>query len=298
MNVFTKPTLSRATFPYMDTPDKCRKWFYFFEDNLWKTYVEKNPSFKYAHSLWNCAQPTEWTPEDGKHYAKIAESVVQIQDEIFANCTGWKSCKSLVPEAAIAIRSLEHLDFCNFNNIKSCLNAPRCGGGCGAFAHSLVLIPNGRFTMCHRGLFDAYVDYANTMSAAGKLNNLAENFFQNINTADWVYDKEQLLEYHNMMWQIYDNPHQIWYTDLYHNVQLYAQAGIIDEKYALDKHIVPTLGYFSYLSSCIQDNFLMTGSWVTHTFLEIPLLYNGVMDIVIDELNRNIKKEKRVGEIE
>jgi hypothetical protein len=73
-------------------------------------------------------------------------------------------------------------------------------------------------------------------------------------------------------------------------VKLYAKAGIIDQKYLDDKYLIPSLGCFLNLSSCIQDNFLMNGSWVTHTYLEIPLFYNGVMDIALQEFNNEIKK--------
>jgi hypothetical protein len=199
VDVFTKPTLSRVTFPYLDTPEKCKKWFYFFEENLFQVYKSKKSKINYNNSLWNCAQPTEWTDEDGKKYAEVIRSVQEVQSEIKTNCAGWKGFASLIPEAGYLIRTLDDMTFCSLQDIEAKMDCSKCGGGCGVFSHQVIPIPGNRFTMCHRGLFDAYVDYANNLETQENMNNLAKNFFKNINVSNWVYNKEEFLHLHEMM---------------------------------------------------------------------------------------------------
>jgi hypothetical protein len=49
-------------------------------------------------------------------------------------------------------------------------------------------------------------------------------------------------------------------------------------------------------SICLQDNYIMNGSWTTRNCLEIPLFYNGAMDIVVSELDR-VAREYKVKEV-
>ena len=55
------------------------------------------------------------------------------------------------------------------------------------------------------------------------------------------------------------------------------------------------LGYsgnpFLENSYCLQDAYIMNGSWVARSLLEVPLWYNGAMDVVVEEL-KEIKKSK------
>jgi len=44
-------------------------------------------------------------------------------------------------------------------------------------------------------------------------------------------------------------------------------------------------------SYCVQDAFIFSGSWVTMAGLDIPLLYNGVADIVVKEIEKIMRKE-------
>lgn len=294
--VFTKPTLSKQTFHFLDTEEKCFKWFKFFNDKMYLPWKESKASWIYGSALFNLAQPTEWTPDDGYAYAKISNNLKNIREKVQKECEEFLVYKSLVPEANLAIDYIlersNNSVFLNLNTVKSICQSKNCGGGCGSFSHNLVLIPKGKFTMCHRGIFDGYVDYVNTLTSLDNMNNLATEYFKNTNVKDWIFTAEEFKQMSEMMLQLYEYPSCIWYTDIYKMIKEYAVAGVIDKKYLKDENIYPTLGYFLKLSSCIQDNYIFNGSWVTHSFLELPVLYNGTMDVVLEEYER-VKGEKQ-----
>ena len=285
LHVHTKPTLSRETFHFMDTPEKCYKWFDFFDKEMNKVHDQAQAQWMYTSSLWNCAQPTEWTEEDGKVYAHILQNILSVQDKVFQTCPSWKAnYLTLIPEANI-IASTDGKE-CN-------MSCKQCGGGCGVLSHSITPIPQDRYTACHRGIFDAYVDYSNTLQNLDNFHSLSNDFFKAKNTDDWIYTRDELLKAHNTMSQLYQSPHQIWFTDMLYMVREYAFAGIIDSKYTDINVIMPTLAYFMNLSSCIQDNVLQTGSLVFHCTYELPLFYNGAMDIIISEAQKVRDKKGR-----
>jgi hypothetical protein len=73
-------------------------------------------------------------------------------------------------------------------------------------------------------------------------------------------------------------------------IKEYAKAGIIDEKYLNPKEIEATLAHNLDNSFCMQDGFIQSGTWTTIATYEIPLMYNGAMDIAIQETNKYMDK--------
>ena len=166
----------------------------------------------------------------------------------------------------------------------------QCGGGCGVFAFDIVPIPHNLFTMCHRGLFDAYTEYSENFKNHENFHSLAKNW-STIDTKYWILDKEGVLKMRKLFEKVYQYKHQIWSTDCIQQIRWYADAGLIDPKYKDKSNIIPTLGTFLLNSQCIQDGFMFGGTWTTHSPLEIPLLYNGTMDIVQQEIDRVLKRQ-------
>ena len=284
----TKPTFSVETFKFVQDEEGILKWFQFFEEEMMQPYYKKQNEVLFHPSLWNCAQPTEWTSEHGKIYGSISKKIAELTDVIKENYPVWRSYSSLVPEAHLITSSLSSQDI---DQIIVDFRAPKCGGGCGSFVHTIVPIPHGLFTMCHRGLFDAYVEYSNNFKNKDNMNNLSKAFFQAQNSDDWIYTKDDLKKMEYTMKDFDCHNNQIRYTDLVIGIREYALAGIIDEKYTDIKEIEKTLGYFLLNSYCLQDAYIFSSSWVTVSMLEIPLLYNGVMEVVNDELER-VRLEK------
>lgn len=290
MTVHTKPTLSRDSFKYINTPELMMKWFDFFDKKMNRPHFISKAKWTYTSSLWNCAQPTEWTSDDGKEYAKITRLIQELTPKIFEECPGWTGYETLVPEAQLAVFGLGDFGVFSTEELGKSFARPCCGGGCGAFVGNIVPIPHGYYTMCHRGLFDEYTDYSNNLQSLDNLNNLSKMFFQADNSRDWILTKEQLKTLNHSMTPLYTCPSMIRYTDLIISIREYAIAGIIDEKYKDVAEIEKTLGYFLLNSYCVQDSYIFNGSWTTIVSLEVPLFYNGVMDVVVQELDRVVKE--------
>lgn len=292
LEFYTKPTLSKNTFHFLDTEEKCIKWFKFFDEELFQPHQKSKCKWSYGNALFNCAAPTEWTKDDGINYAKISRNIQHIQEEVKNKYSSWKVFDSLVPEANHAINMLKGCRYNISEYVKTCRSG-RCGGGCGSFIYTIVPITNGKFTMCHRGLFDAYADYFENMSSKDYMNGLSSLYFKAQNVVDWIYTPEEFRTMNNSMKKLDMGNHNIFYTDLVNDIREYAFAGIIDEKYTELSILEETLGYFLNNSICLQDGYIFTGTWTGRAPNEIPLLYNGTMDVVQEELIR-AKKEKGV----
>lgn len=290
LEIFTKPTLSKDTFKFLETKEQCFKWFNFFDKEMAKVHDEHNCKWTYGSSLFNCASPTEWTKEDGIRYAHITNNIYSIQEKVKKECPSWSDFDSLIPEVQVMSGMLMDTKY-KKENYLSCCRGGRCGGGCGSFIYTIVPITDGKFTMCHRGLFDAYTDYFNNVTNKDFMNGLSATYFKAQNVADWIYTPEQLKVLNNTIKKLDLGNNQIFYTDLVNDIREYAFAGIIDEKYTDVSEIEKTLGYFLGNSLCLQDGYIFTGSWVGKAPNELPLLYNGTMDIVAKEFDRILEEK-------
>ena len=282
--VFTKPTFSKDSWHFVDTPDKAYRWCQSHEDNLFQPWKNSGQKFSYTNSLWNNALPTEYTKAEGIEYSKVSKAFYEISPEVIHKMDGYKMYPTVLSEAQLALGFLKDNNY-NIDRYQKELMCKKCGGGCGVFAFNIVPIPHNLFTMCHRGLFDAYTEYSDNFKNYENFHNLAKSW-STADTKYWILNKEELLKMKNILSKTYEYSHQIWNTDLIQQIKYYADAGLIDKKYQDQQNIIPTLGYFLLNSTCIQDSFMFGGTWTTHSPLEIPLLYNGTMDIVIDEIHR------------
>lgn len=295
LTVHTKPTLAKETFHFLDSQEKIKKWFTFFNDCMWKPYLDANQPWEFHLCLFNFAAPTEWTREDGQNLSNIIADIIAIQQEIISSCDGWKNYVTLNP---VGVRTMSKLaDKELIFSIKDVgtewEKCKMCGGGCGSFVFNLIPITNNKYSMCHRGLFDAYVDYLNNMMQKDSLNGLSQKFTQFNTPESWVYTAEELKLRSQAMSQLYKYESFILYTDLIIFIREYAFAGIIDSKYTEVQNITPILDYFLGQSYCLQDAFLSNGSWVTISTNEIPLLFNGAVELTVDEIKAYLKKREQ-----
>ena len=281
--VTTKQTLSKQTFQFVDSQEKCNKWASFFNEALYKPYAKARPRFNFHLALYNHAAPTEWTKEDGLEFAKISQYFANLNPKDYE---GWSNFYSLLPMA-------QHMIECEINNKN--FSKPMCGGSCGAFSGSIVPIPNGKYSVCHRGLFDSYVDYCNATKNKEYMNGLSKNFFSSENRDKWVLSLEELRAMHKNMSKINCCEHSIMYTDYIITIREYARAGIIDAQYLDIKNIEKTLFYYLNRSFCMQDSLIQTGSWLTMSSYEVPLMYNGAMEVA-SEVSKNYMEKVLKGE--
>jgi len=290
--VYTKPTLSRETFHFLDSKEKCYKWFKYFEEYLYNPYKDSTATWVFSNSIFNFAQPTEWSKEDGLFVRDLIKNILDITDQVFEECPGWRNCISLNPFLITLATQLDTVGpIFSFEQVAKERRHPTCGGGCGSFVGNIVPITHGKFTMCHRGVFDEYIDYVNNLNNQKTMNGLSEKFFKSSNVEDWVYSKEEMKTSQTMMLPLYTCPNQIIYTDVVTFVREYAFAGIIDEKYKDIKNAELAVDYFLRRSYCVQDAYLQNGSWTTLPTYEFPLLLNGALDLSIEEFNKILTKK-------
>lgn len=273
-----KPTLSKETFCYLDNQEKCNKWFEFFNNEMYIPWEQAGKPFSFSLSLFNCATPTEWTQEDGKEFAKICEYLSQID---LKSLKGWKNYFSAIPMANRIIETkLNNEDF----------SKPQCGGSCGSYTHNIVPIPGGKYTVCHRGIFDNYVDYCNNTNSKEYMNGLSKSYYAAKDRTKWILNLEDFKNMNHTLSKIMTCQHQIIYTDYLLFLKKYAQAGIIESKYIDLKESEKTLPYYLGTSYCMQDGFIQNGSWTTIATYELPLMYNGAMEIAIQAVDKYFKE--------
>lgn len=289
LHLSTKPTLSQSTFEFLSTKEKCYKWFKFFNDEMFIPYVEHKPSWGLNLNIFNCATPVEWVKEDGIKYAAIVKNIIDAKEEI-KQLPAWVGNQFTVYPLNNIVELFHHCQIKSYDEYKNIVKTQCGGSSCGVFTCGIVPISDGKFTMCHRGLFDSFVEYTNHVKNMESMHGLSQRYYKNDNVEDWTYTKEDLKCLQNTMNQYYC-PHNINYIDLMYSIRDFAEAGIIDPKYANSEEIIPTLGAFLGLTYCVQDAYIMNGSWTTQSMLEVPLLYNGAMDEVMKELH-SIMKEK------
>lgn len=294
----TKPTLSKDSFEYFMTEDQTYEWFNFFDKNMCKVHSLSNAPWTFNISLFNNAMPSDWTPEDGLVYAKILQNIENVEQRVKDTCPGFRGFISLIPNVCDGLRRLDCTnDKLGFKNYISYCPCPCANGTCGAMHYSITLIPNNKFAVCHRGIFDSYIDYCENFHSQEDFHNLSKGFYTAKNTEDWIFDKEQIKTMYNMTGQVCKNKHSIWYTDLLLIIREYAYSGIIDSKYQNVDNVVETLCCLLNNATCIQDNYIANGSWTTPHFLEVPLLYNGAMDIIMRNIKRIFDENKEGGRI-
>lgn len=298
LTVHPKSTFSRETlFTYFYTEEQIYNWYKFFSEEMYQPYIENNCKWDFSLGMYTLAMPTDWSSEDGVEYAKILSKIVKLTPKIKHDFPCWKSFYSLVPEVNDALRNhpafrnIHDREFFSYDDYVNLFDKPSCGGHCGAIRYGVTLIPHNKFTVCHRGIFDSYLDYCNTIHNLDDFHGLSKEFFLNDKSKEWVYDKEEMIKMYNLLGNLCHKNHQIWYTDLLINVQEAAKAQIIDPKYQDRSLIQLTAPVLLTRATCIQDNLLLSGSWMTPPFLEIPLLYNGAMDIILNELDRLFKEK-------
>lgn len=291
INFYTKSTFSKTSWHFVDTPEKAYKWCEFFDQSLHLPWRESNSFVKYRHGMWNNAMPSEYCKADGIRYTEVTKAFRDAYEDVKKNLPSFKDYDTIIAEASTTIGTLNNEYRGNQDELLHDMKCKRCGMGCGVFSYNLVPIPHNKFTMCHRGLFDSYIDYIKVMSNQDHLNGLASLWSSIDAKKYWIFDKDQLLQMHDTINKLYEYRNQIFYTDLVQQIRQYAKSGLIDSKYENLEEIEKTIPIFLLQSQCIQDCFIFGGSWTTRTPLEIPLFYNGSMDIIVEEIENKKRKE-------
>ena len=132
----------------------------------------------------------------------------------------------------------------------------KCKQRCNNIVNNLTPIGNNNFCLCHRG------------------------YFEDINNQK-IFNKQQILEIQNIMQNTKQNE-KILKENLIKEIQNFAFLRQIDSKYLDRKNIIPTLNII-LAKNCPYNNYIYNGNWLYPVTNEVPLYYNGVMDIILKE---------------
>lgn len=134
------------------------------------------------------------------------------------------------------------------SNLKKQLN-------CTGILNNLTPVQDNEYCLCHRGYFD--------------------NLYNRI-----IYTKEELLNLQKIF-KSHRNK-KLLKENFIKEIQLMALNKKIDQKYLDRKNIIPTLNIL-LSKNCPYNNYIYNGNFWYPLNNEIPLYYNGAMDIILKE---------------
>lgn len=126
---------------------------------------------------------------------------------------------------------------------------------CTSFLNNLTPIKDNKYCLCHRGYFD-------------DINNRI------------IYTKKELLNLQNIFKS--QRNKTLLKENFIKEIQLAAFNKQIDQKYLNRKNIIPTLNIL-ITKNCPYNNYIYNGNFWYPLNNEIPLYYNGAMDIILKE---------------
>lgn len=273
VDISTKPTLSRDTFSKFLDYDFCKEYYAFFSDNFYKPYYNNVNTRHNINNLYcgipNYAEPFNYTQQDGLTLTEIFKNFAKVGRE--EKLLGFEN-RSLVPYVG------------RFGFKKEWLYEPigyMNGGACGKLINDITMVPHDRYCVCHRSLFDSYVDYMNT-----KKDNTEMKYDDFMASSRATLSKEEFFKVRKALIQQYLYPNKQIKIDTDLMIKLTARAGQIQEKYLESKERLPVLNFMSTLSMCLDSNYRSQGSLYVQPFWWIRLLLNGAFDIMIEEIER------------
>lgn len=265
----TKPTLSVDSFNYFLSEDNIENYYRFFDEEFFQRYLKdnKNKNFSCYLGIPNYAEPYDYTTADGLMLAEIFKKMEQVS--IKHNFEGFKG-RSLVPYVS------------RFNipyNLESPYMRELGGVGCGKIINDVCMVPNNKFAVCHRSLFDSYVDYHNTRIQASEKE--AEEFVDKC-----TFDLDQYKRLRRGLATSYIYTHKTTASHLDAIMNVNAQAGLIDEKYKKKENRYPVINFCKTFSLCLDNNYRLSGSLTVPAYWWIKLLCNGAFDVMLREIKR------------
>lgn len=269
--ISTKPTLSRDTFESFLDYDYVKRYYFFFNDNFYKPFLNKSDSK--INSVFcgipNYAEPFNYSVADGVMLTSVFKVFQEVgkKEEIPAF-----EGRSLVP----------YVSRFNFNkkNFYNPINYI-CGGACGKLVYDITMVPHDKYCVCHRSLFDAYVDYSNT-----KVDNTEMNYDEYMTSQRATLSKEDYIKLRKAIVQSYLYPTKQIGVDMDTMIKLNAKAGLILPKYLNAKERLPVVNFMETSSMCLDSNYRLQGSLFCQPFWWIRLFLNGAFDIMMEEVER------------
>ncbi|WP_369297186.1 radical SAM protein [uncultured Neglectibacter sp.] len=266
IRVTTKPTLSVDTMDWFLEESNVRSYFAFFDESFRLPFTEADPAIESVFlGIPNYAEPYGYTQADGRKFAEVCRVFQKVShDHDFPAFRG----RSLVPYVDRYSMGGQQANFREFY----------CGGGCGKLVYSATLTPHGRYSVCHRTLFDSYVEYHNS-ARTEKLSAKQDYVDDGCN-----FGLEDFRRHRKSMNLIYFNPSKLIYSDAKTMIKLAANSGVIASKYGNEEQAAEVMDFMCRPGMCLASNMELCHSLFVQPYWWIRLFLNGAMDTMLEEL--------------
>lgn len=267
VQVSTKPTLSNETFEWFLEEENVRKYYGFFEQAFWQPYRAAQTKLSSLFlGIPNYAEPFGYTKEDGETFAQVCRVFQQVSR---AHCMEGFRGRSLVP----------YVDRYSMGGSRGTqYDSYLCGGACGKLVYGATMTPHGRYSVCHRTLFDSYVEYHNTAHDAA-LTAEAPYIDDGCN-----FGPEQFRKQRQAVNYLYHDPHKLLCADTKTMLKLLAAANMIDPKYREEHALEEVLNFMCRPGMCLASNKEVCHSLFVQPYWWPRLFLNGAMDVMLEEL--------------
>lgn len=269
-----KPTLDLNSLYALNTKESIIEYYQFFEDTFIRPFREKNnfDNLEIAPPVPNTAVPSPVTKADGIYFADFCKRCREIEDE---NETNYYF------EYYHEITPYDSFRDCY---IPSYITVHQPGYTCGVGTTSIGLLPNNLVSSCHEGYTNMALEYKTLAEQSKRITDGTINF------DEFIADRPIHLLLNEQKYKTFSDSMHCFNIDnasarlaiIANEIVLLAMAGLIEEKYISEEEAVRAAQIIQAhgVSTCIKDNFNMTGSILLQDHGIIKLLLNGAIDYI------------------
>ena len=255
LSVSNKATIDRLSFDNFLHYDFCKEYFDFLNNNI--SFHCDNKVFRV--SAPTCVEPIYYTKEDGIKYAKIIENFIKITED----------------SGVYFIPYIQKRQYYLSEYVR--------GGFCSQLHSSMIMLPNGEFTNCHRAGFDTIPEHHEVRAKES-----LENYNRVLDSSNkWVKDLSGYNLLRANMQSIYDTKSKMLFQEFYNYLKVLLNSGQISSEYLNDEILKKHTKLYLYFTMCMQTNKELTGSFFCGSSYYLPLFFNGAISKLYDYLYKN-----------
>lgn len=269
--ISVKPTLDINNLHILNTKEKIIEYYQFFEENFVIPVAKLNyTNVKISPPIPNTAVPTPATKEDGEYFAWYCKTTRQIQKEnqqyhyfqYYDDITMFS--RPDVKDPAITYKYEKFT--------------------CGVGVTVIGFLPDGMVTSCHEGFVNLAEEYKLLAGSSDRVN------YGTIQFDEFVKDRPVKLCLTPTQWTEFEREMDFFeqpgstarLASLTNEIFCLAMAGQIDEKYLQPENALKAAIFCQNhsASTCIKDNYNVTGSILLQDNGMLKMFLNGAIDYI------------------
>ena len=257
VSFFTKPTISISNIDWYADFNNVKLFYTFFKENF---YDVLKPYFNINISSPNCESPAEYTKEIGITFSKVVENFINLNHSDYPF--------PIYPPYYNKMLKIHNKDRFTSKII------PLQGGFCGQCHNSIILLPKGQFSLCHRMIHDFYPKYHQYRIKS------QNPMFLNMDKAENIIgDTEFYKNKMNLVTEYYDNASLDIFASTYNYCKILLQSGMISSIYKNNDELLKSHinMFISCIPNCMTVNYEQSYSLFTYPLEDILLFFNGAI---------------------